>query len=129
MYISGLFLMLFFWEIGGQNIPNDGFDIEEDKRFNARTIPVVYGIRTANMIIVAAVILTLVTSTGLFYLSWTITNIGLVFISLAVGTYLLLLPALKLYQSRKGSHAMALFNRASYFPAALLVIVLIEIMV
>jgi 4-hydroxybenzoate polyprenyltransferase len=128
MYITGLFLLLFFWEIGGQNIPNDGFDIEEDKRFNARTIPVVYGIQTANVIIVATVILTLITSTVLFYLSWTVTNFGFILISVAVGTYLLLLPALTLYQSRKGSHAMALFNRASYYPAALLVIVLIEIL-
>ena len=129
MYIFGLFLLLFFWEIGGQNIPNDGFDIEEDKRFNARTIPVVYGIQTANVIIVAAVILTLITSTVLFYLTWSINSIGFILISLAVGIYLLLLPALKLYQSRKGSHAMALFNKASYYPAVLLVIVLIKIMV
>jgi hypothetical protein len=40
-----------------------------------------------------------------------------------------LLPALKLYQSCKQSHAMALFNKASYYPAALLVIVLIKMMV
>ena len=121
--------MFFFWEIGGQNIPNDGFDIEEDKRFDARTIPVVYGIRTANVIIVAAVILTLITSTALFYFSWTIDSIGFIFLALVAGIYLLLLPALMLYQSRKGSHAMALFNRASYYPAALLAIVLVKIMI
>ena len=129
MYMTGLFLLLFFWEIGGQNIPNDGFDIEEDKRFDARTIPVVYGIRTANVIIVAAVILTLITSTALFYFSWTIDSIGFIFLALVAGIYLLLLPALMLYQSRKGSHAMALFNRASYYPAALLAIVLVKIMI
>lgn len=129
MYITCLFLLLFFWEIGGQNIPNDGFDVEEDKRFNARTIPVVYGIRTANVIIVAAVVLTLITSTVIFYFSWTIYNISFILISVAVGTYLLLLPALKLYRSRQQSHAMALFNKASYYPAVLLVIVLIKMMV
>ena len=129
MYITCLFLLLFFWEIGGQNIPNDGFDVEEDKRFNARTIPVVYGIQTANVIIVAAVVLTLITSTVIFYFSWTIYNISFILISVAVGTYLLLLPALKLYRSRQQSHAMALFNKASYYPAVLLVIVLIKMMV
>ena len=129
MYITGLFLLLFFWEIGCQNIPNDGFDIEEDKRFNARTIPVVYGIQTANVIIVAAVILTLIMGIAIFYLSWTIDSFSFIFMSVAVGVYLLLLPALKLYQSRKQSHAMALFNKASYYPAALLVIVLIKMMV
>jgi 4-hydroxybenzoate polyprenyltransferase len=129
MYIIYLFFLLFFWEIGGQNIPNDGFDVEEDKRFNARTIPVVYGIQTANVIIVAAVILTLIMGIAIFYLSWTIDSFSFIFMSVAVGVYLLLLPALKLYQSRKRSHAMALFNKASYYPAALLVIVLIKMMV
>jgi 4-hydroxybenzoate polyprenyltransferase len=129
-YLICLFFLLFFWEIGGQNIPNDGFDVEEDRRFNARTIPVVYGIQTANVIIVAAVILTLIMCILVFYLSWTIDVIGFVVIcmSVAAGVYLLLLPALKLYQSRKKSHAMALFNKASYYPAVLLVIVLIKIL-
>ncbi len=121
--------MLFFWEIGGQNIPNDGFDIEEDKRFNARTIPVIYGIQTANVIIVAAIILTLIMSTLLFYLSWTIYDIFFILLSVVVGGYLLLLPALKLYQTRKRSHSMALFNRASYYPAALLAVVLIKMII
>ncbi len=129
MYIICLFFLLFFWEIGGQNIPNDGFDIEEDKRFNARTIPVVYGIQTANVIIVVAVVLTLIMGTVIFYLSWTFGSISFIFISVAVGLYLLLLPALKLYRSRKQSYAMALFNKASYYPAALLVIVLTKMMV
>jgi len=129
MYITCLFLLLFFWEIGGQNIPNDSFDVEEDKRFNARTIPVVYGIRTANVIIVATVVLTLITSTVIFYFSWTIYSISFILVSVAVGIYLLLLPALKLYQSRHRSHAMALFNKASYYPAVLLVIVMIKMMV
>jgi 4-hydroxybenzoate polyprenyltransferase len=129
LYLICLFLLLFFWEIGGQNIPNDGFDVEEDRRFNARTIPVVYGIPRANMIIVAAVILTLIMCTVIFYLSWTIDNFSFIFMSVAVGVYLLLLPALKLYQSGVGSHAMVLFNRASYYPAVLLVIVLIKMMV
>jgi 4-hydroxybenzoate polyprenyltransferase len=129
MYLIGLFLLLFFWEIGGQNIPNDGFDVEDDRRFDARTIPVVYGIQTANVIIVAAVMLTLLMGTVIFYLSWTIHFIGFILMSLAVGVYLLLLPALRLYQSGTRSHAMMLFNRASYYPVALLVIVLIKMMV
>jgi len=129
MYLTCLFLLLFFWEIGGQNIPNDGFDVEEDKRFNARTIPVVYGIRTANVIIVATVVLTLITGTVIFYFSWTIYSISFILVSVAVGIYLLLMPALKLYQSRQRSHAMALFNKASYYPAVLLVIVMIQMMV
>lgn len=126
IYLICLFLLLFFWEIGGQNIPNDGFDMEEDKRFNAQTIPVLYGIQTANVIIVAAIILTLIMSALIFYVSWKINDIVFIFISVAVGGYLLLVPAVKLYQTRKQSHAMALFNRASYYPAALLAVVLVK---
>jgi 4-hydroxybenzoate polyprenyltransferase len=81
------------------------------------------------VIIVAAVILTLIMGIAIFYLSWTIDSFSFIFMSVAVGVYLLLLPALKLYQSYKQSHAMALFNKASYYPAALLVIVLIKMMV
>ena len=38
-----LFLWLFCWEIGGQNIPADWHDLEEDKRLGAQTIPVYCG--------------------------------------------------------------------------------------
>jgi 4-hydroxybenzoate polyprenyltransferase len=128
IFVVCLFSLLFFWEIGGQNIPNDGFDIDEDRRFHARTIPVVYGIKTANVIIVAAVILTLITGIALFSLSWTVDIIGfvLVCVSVAVGIYLLLLPALKHYRSCAPTDAMALFNKASYYPMALLAVVLIK---
>ena len=40
VFLFFLFLVIFFWEIGGQNAPNDWTDIEEDQRFGARTIPV-----------------------------------------------------------------------------------------
>jgi 4-hydroxybenzoate polyprenyltransferase len=41
----------------------------------------------------------------------------------------LLLPALKLNKSRNRAQAMALFNKASYYPPALLMIVLIKILI
>jgi 4-hydroxybenzoate polyprenyltransferase len=40
LYILALSLWLFFWEIGGQNIPADWADIEEDRQLQAQTIPV-----------------------------------------------------------------------------------------
>ncbi len=46
-----------------------------------------------------------------------------------MGCYLLLLPAVKLFQTLQASDAMALFNKASYYPPALLVIVLIRLMI
>ena len=129
IYVICLFLLLFFWEIGGQNVPNDGFDIEEDRRFDARTIPVLYGIQTANTIIVAAIILTLISTAIVFLVAWTIHDIIFIIISLILGVYLLLLPALNLYRTRSQSHAMALFNKASYYPAGLLAVVLARIII
>ena len=39
-------------------------------------------------------------------------------------SYLLLIPGIKLYLAQDRDHAMALFNKASYFPLVLLGIVL-----
>ncbi len=129
MYLVLLFAMLFFWEIGGQNIPNDWSDLEDDRRMNAKTIPIRWGLSIANRIILATIILTLIVSAAIYYYSRA--DYGLIFVvlSLAAGCYLLLLPALKLNKSRNRVHAMALFNKASYYPPALLIIVLIKILI
>jgi len=129
VYLIILFLLLFFWEIGGQNIPNDWADIEEDKRFKALTIPVRYGLGAARIIVMVTLILALGLNGVIFKFSQTDFAIFYIIISLAVGCYLLLLPAMKLYQTRKGSEAMALFNKASYYPPALLVIVLFKMII
>ena len=39
-FLAVLFLWIFCWEIGGQNIPNDWTDIQEDRCARAQTIPV-----------------------------------------------------------------------------------------
>ena len=129
MYLLLLFAMLFFWEIGGQNIPNDWSDLEEDRRMNAKTIPIRWGLSIASRIILATIILTLIVCAAIYYYSRA--DYGLIFVvlSLAAGSYLLLLPALKLNKSRNRVHAMALFNKASYYPPALLIIVLIKILI
>ena len=129
VYLIILFLLLFFWEIGGQNIPNDWADFEEDKRFKALTIPVRYGLGAARIIVMVTLILALGLNGVIFKFSQTDFAIFYIIISLTVGCYLLLLPAMKLYQTRKGSEAMALFNKASYYPPALLVIVLFKMII
>ena len=127
MYLIVLFLLLFFWEIGGQNIPNDWSDYDEDRQMNAKTVPIRWGFPIANNIILIAISLTLVMSAIVFYFSRILYGYPFVFLSLAAGGYLLLLPALKLNKSRQPSHAMALFNKASYYPLVLLVIVLVKV--
>ena len=127
LYLIVLFLLLFFWEIGGQNIPNDLSDYDDDRQMNAKTIPVWWGIPIANNIILITISLTLVMSAIVFYFSRITYGYPFIILSLAAGGNLLLMPALKLNKSRQCSHAMALFNKASYYPLALLVIVLIKI--
>ena len=128
MYLISLFSMLFFWEIGGQNIPNDWSDAAEDRQLNAKTIPIQWGLQVAKGLILGTIILTLGMSAVIFYFSRVTYGIAFIVLSLAVGCYLLLLPALKLAGTREPSHAMVLFNKASYYPPALLLIVLIKIL-
>ena len=128
-YLVLLFFMLFFWEIGGQNIPNDWSDFDEDRQMGAKTIPIRWGLQAANGIILATIILTLAMSATIFYFSRVSYGFTFLVLSLAAGGYLLLLPAWKLNNARSRSHAMALFNKASYYPLALLVMVLIKILI
>jgi 4-hydroxybenzoate polyprenyltransferase len=128
-YIMILFLLLFFWEIGGQNIPNDWTDIEEDRRMNAKTIPIQWGLRIASALILATLVLTLALSNIIFYFSHINTSPVFVMLALAIGGYLLIWPAITLHQNRNSSRAMALFNKASYYPAAMLFVVLIQIVI
>ena len=128
-YLLILFLLLFFWEIGAQNIPADWTDIEEDRRLAAQTIPVRLGLRRASIIVVGTVVLSLAMNTAIFLFFIQGYPTVLALISLAVSCYLLLLPAVSLYQSRQRIEATALFNRASYYPAALLAIVCIQLII
>ncbi|MGD8991545.1 MAG: UbiA family prenyltransferase [Desulfobacterales bacterium] len=126
-YLVVLFLLLFFWEIGGQNVPNDWIDLQEDVRFGARTIPIRFGLEQANIIIFGSIMLTLILSGVLLTLS--ALNFGIPFIIgfALVGFYFLLLPTITLFRTDQSSHAMILFNKASYYPLAMLVVVVIKL--
>jgi 4-hydroxybenzoate polyprenyltransferase len=125
-FLIVLFFLLFFWELGGQNIPNDLADLDEDRRMDAKTVPIQWGRQVANNLIIGTIILALGMNVLILYISWSIHGLAYILISLGVGFFLLLMPALKLYRRRKRPAAMALFNKASYFPLAQLVIVLIK---
>ena len=129
LYIIALFLWLFFWEIGGQNIPADWADIEEDRQLQAQTIPVRLGTGYAALILLGCIILALAMNIFVFYHSAVGINPPYVIVSLIAGVYLLLMPALRLYISKERSHAMALFNKASYYPLAMLVVVVINLLI
>ena len=118
-----LFAWLLFWEIGGQNVPADWNDTEEDLRVGAKTIPIRFGPQKAGLVVLFALGLTVITSLFLSTLSplplgW----LYLIATALA-GYFLLLRPAYRLYSLQEGQLAARLFDRASYYPLAQLAII------
>jgi 4-hydroxybenzoate polyprenyltransferase len=127
-FLIVLSLWLFFWEIGGQNIPNDVSDLDEDISLKAKTIPVTFGEKGARMLIMGSLCATVVMSFIVLALKPQLFNVLSFAGAAGAGLYLLLLPAYKLYRSQNSSYAAVLFNRASYYPLAMLVIIAIDIM-
>jgi 4-hydroxybenzoate polyprenyltransferase len=119
---------IFFWEIGGQNIPNDWTDIEEDRRFTAKTIPVTLGLARAGLMALACLLASFFLTFLLVWIS-PLTFGTLHLLALAgVGVWLLLLPALRLVEANDRQQAMDLFNKASYFPLSVFVVVLVRLL-
>ncbi len=118
-----LFLWLFFWEIGGQNIPADWNDTVEDRRVNAKTIPIRFGFQKAGLIVLTALILAVLSSGFVPLLSPARLGLLYVLASFVVGYFLLLEPGIQLYRSADGGLAARLFDRASYYPLAQLALI------
>jgi 4-hydroxybenzoate polyprenyltransferase len=123
-----LFLWLFFWEIGGQNVVADWHDIEEDRALNAKTIPVSFGPHSASIIVLVSLSISVVLSGVLFWQAPLALPHILFAAVLVTGFLLLLLPALRLFRTQSRDQASALFNSASYYPSSLLIIMLIALM-
>jgi 4-hydroxybenzoate polyprenyltransferase len=118
-FLAALFACLFCWEVGGQNVPNDWTDVEEDRRQAAKTIPVRLGPERTAHVIVAALALTLVLVGVLFNIGRRPADPVFALAAMAACAYLLLVPAAALLRHKGRVQAMALFNRASYFPAVM----------
>ena len=106
-----------------QRHKQDEGDIEEDRKFGAKTVPVRLGENASRWI----VLLSLGAAWLLCFALIRVSPAGFgpvadaaVFIG---GIYLLLLPAWRLFRSRERNDAMALFNKASYVPPALALLV------
>lgn len=126
LFLVVLFLWLFFWEIGGQNIPNDWTDLEEDRELDAETIPVRFGTEGSALLIAAALAIATVLSLFIYWTTPAKLHPAYLPGSLLVGVFLLILPARDLYRERSVGSAAALFNRASYYPVCMLVVVLVS---
>ena len=124
-----LFAWVFCWEIGGQNIPADWNDTEEDRRVGAKTIPCQLGFQTAGLTSVVFLSLTVILSISLAWISpaelgplyW----IG----ALLAGFFLLLQPGYRLYQKQDGRLAARLFDRASWYPLSMLALVSLLVLI
>ena len=127
LFLIALFAWMFAWEIGGQNIPNDWTDIEEDRHFKAQTIPLRLGLHKATLVIVACLTATLFLNIVLLWVSPLTFGILPMIVVVAVNALLLLHPALLLVERQQRELAMALFNKASYYPLAMLGIVLVRL--
>jgi len=123
LFLIGFFLWFFFWEIGGQNVPNDWSDMQEDMRMGAETIPVRFGVRRSARIVLSSLALATAMSMALFWL--TPARLSAVYFAAAfpAAIFLLLLPAWRLYTGRTAGLASALFNRASYYPVAMFIVI------
>ena len=128
-FLAILFLWLFFWEIGGQNIPADWTDIEEDRSLHATTIPVRFGPVWASSMVLATLIASVGLSGIVAVFSRGGTQFPVVAVVIAVGVYLLLVPAWQLYRTKARPQASYLFNRASYYPLSLLAVAMARIIV
>ena len=113
-----LFAWVFFWEIGGQNIPSDWNDTAEDERVNAKTIPICFGCEKAGLAIMGALALSVIASVFLPVISPARLGWRYAVISLLLGYGLLLRPAVRLLLSKEGRQAARLFDMASLYPLA-----------
>jgi len=124
-----LFLWLFFWEIGGQNVPADWYDLEEDQRIGAQTIPLQFGLRGAGLIVLGSLTLSCVLGPALARMAPARLDFPFLLMGLAAGAYLLLFPAYRLFETKAPAQASTLFNRASYYPFAMFMIITLSLIV
>ena len=128
-FLIGLFAWVFTWEIGGQNIPADWHDASRDAATGARTMPVVLGYPRASRMSVITLAASLVLSLPLLAASPLAVSAPLTLAAFLGGAWLVLPPALRLAASLDDPDASALFNRASFYPALVLAVLVIHLLV
>jgi 4-hydroxybenzoate polyprenyltransferase len=95
--------------------------MEEDRKTGAKTIPVKFGAQGSILIIFTSLFLVLGMSLVVIWVVPKGLNLAYLFGAFLSGIYFLLIPGCKLFQSKNPQDAFVLFNRASYYPLAILV--------
>ncbi len=126
-FVLLLFAWSFAWEVGARNIPNDWTDLEEDVHLGIKTLPVRYG-KSASARISFVLLCVTVLASLLLPIPVPCANIALYETgALAAGGFLLVGPGRRWMKEKSVSAAMALFNRACFYPAAMLVVAVISL--
>jgi 4-hydroxybenzoate polyprenyltransferase len=128
LFLCLLFSWLFFWEIGGQNLPADWHDIEEDSEMAYRTIPVRCGPRVTSALILVSLVIAVGLGTYLFSFATGQFSIFYAGGSLLTGFFLLVHPAYQACRSEAMTDIDALFARASLYPLTLLAVLLVNML-
>jgi len=118
-FIIMVFIWIALWEVGGQNIPNDLVDINEDGSLGGKTIPVVYGSSLSVVVIMITLIASFILGLGLVFFS-PLSFKGVYFLgAILSGVFFLLLPLRKFLAEKDTSKAINLFNHASLYPVGI----------
>ncbi|WP_233580657.1 UbiA prenyltransferase family protein [Streptomyces triticirhizae] len=113
-------LWLAAWEIGGRNIVNDLADVDEDVHLGVRTVPVVYGRRRSGLLSAATLLVAFVASVGMTLGALPVFGLLGLAGTVVAGGVALVCPALRLLRCCEPRTALAVFNRASLYPVAVL---------
>ena len=124
-----LFTWIFFWEIGGQKLPADWHDIEEDRQVGAKTIPAWLGKKITGAIILIALAVTVAINAILLAVSPAGSPLWWFVPAAGIWLFLLLSPALRLNITLDQNDVSVFFTRSSWYPMAMLIIVGIRIMI
>ena len=128
-FIIIVFIWIALWEVGGQNIPNDLVDMDEDRRLEGKTIPVVYGPNLSVLIILITLIASFVLGLGLVFLS-PLPFKGVYLVGAIIsGLLFLLIPLKRFLSERDTAKAINLFNQASLYPVGILVTTILCIVI
>jgi len=118
-FIAIVFIWIALWEVGGQNVPNDLVDMQEDARLGGKTIPVVYGHKLSIFIIMVTLIASFVLGLGLVFLSPLQLKGVYLLGAILSGLLFLLLPLRRFLSANDTNIAMNLFNQASLYPVGI----------
>ncbi len=109
-------------------MPNDWADVDEDRHLQAKTVPVRLGIESSIALILGTLTISVALSICLFWLTKASLEPLYLAGALLAGLFILLIPAYRLSKTKSPQQASALFNKASYYPLGMLVVVIISFM-